>query len=109
MPIKNYPTDNKNSRTEYKGDGVPVDHGKRVMTMAEFKEWIMQFDKDKDGQISRDELREAIRATGAWFSSRKTKHGVKAADMNKNGAIDDSEMTALAGFAQKELRIQIIY
>lgn len=46
---------------------VDVDR-KRVITIDEFTEWIRGFGKNKDGQITRDELREAIRATRAWFS-----------------------------------------
>ncbi|KAH7845269.1 hypothetical protein Vadar_000191 [Vaccinium darrowii] len=105
MAIKNYHTVHK---------GIHVDgnmcrsKNKREMTMAEFKEWIRRFDEDKDGRISRDELREAIRATGAWFPSWRTKLGVKAADMNRDGFIEDSEITNLAEFAQNHLGIRIM-
>ncbi|KAH7855137.1 hypothetical protein Vadar_021640 [Vaccinium darrowii] len=97
MAIMNYHTVHK---------CVPA--GKREMTMAEFKEWIRRFDEDKDGRINKDDLREAIRATGAWFPSWKAKLGVKAADMNRDGFIDDSDITALAEFAQKNLGFRIM-
>ncbi|KAG5542169.1 hypothetical protein RHGRI_021885 [Rhododendron griersonianum] len=78
------------------------------MTMDQFKEWIKQFDGDADGRISRDELQEAIRSTRAWFSGWKAKRGVKAADANRDGFIDDSEITALMEFAEKNLSIKIM-
>ncbi|KAF7137802.1 hypothetical protein RHSIM_Rhsim07G0229100 [Rhododendron simsii] len=82
------------------------DVGKREMTMDEFKVWIMRFDKDKDCRISRDELQQAIRTTGAWFPGWKAKHGIKAADVNGDGFIDDSELKSLMEFAENNLRIR---
>ncbi|KAG5542160.1 hypothetical protein RHGRI_021876 [Rhododendron griersonianum] len=73
------------------------------MTLDEFKEWIRGFDKDEDSRISRDELREAIRATRAWFPGWKAKRGIKAADVNGDGFIDDTEIMVLMEFAQKNL------
>ncbi|KAG5542162.1 hypothetical protein RHGRI_021878 [Rhododendron griersonianum] len=62
------------------------------MAMDQFKEWVKQFDVDKDGRISRDELREAIRSTRAWFPRWKANRGVKAADANIDGFVDDSTL-----------------
>ncbi|KAF7138311.1 hypothetical protein RHSIM_Rhsim07G0228900 [Rhododendron simsii] len=89
----------------YSRKGAHVD-GKREMTLDEFKEWIRGFDKDKDGRLSRDELREAIRATRAWFPGWKAKRGIKAADVNGDGFIDDTEIMVLMEFAQKNLGIR---
>ncbi|KAH7854472.1 hypothetical protein Vadar_014180 [Vaccinium darrowii] len=106
MAIKNYHTVHKGVHVGGKTEMTMCRlKKKREMTMAEFKEWIRRFDEDKDGRISRDELREAIRATGAWFPSWKTKLGVKAADMNRDGFIEDNEITNLAEFAQNHLGI----
>lgn len=82
--------------------------GKREMTIEEFKKWLKKFDKDKDGKISRDELREVVRAKGGWFSTHKSKRGLKLADTNSNGFIDDSEISNLVEFAQRELGIRIV-
>ncbi|KAJ6954965.1 hypothetical protein NC652_006415 [Populus alba x Populus x berolinensis] len=73
------------------------------MTMAQFRIWVKTLDADKDGKISKDELADAVRGNGGWFAGWKGKRGVKAADANGNGVIDDSEIDMLAAFAQKHL------
>ncbi|KAG5542166.1 hypothetical protein RHGRI_021882 [Rhododendron griersonianum] len=105
MPIPNYPNGPNPKAIVYKAGHYD---GKREMAMDQFKEWIKQFDVDKDGRISRDELKEAIRSTRAWFPGWKANRGVKAADANGDGFIDDSEITALMEFAEKNLSIKIM-
>ncbi|MCD9558493.1 hypothetical protein HAX54_015880 [Datura stramonium] len=82
--------------------------GKNEMTLKEFKEWLKEFDTDNNGKISKEELREAIRATGAWFCGFKSKKAVKYADTNRNGVIDENEIDNLVHFAQKHLGIRIV-
>ncbi|KAM7517077.1 hypothetical protein LguiA_006660 [Lonicera macranthoides] len=82
--------------------------GKREMTMDEFKRWLKKFDTDNDSRISRDELREAVRANGGWFSKWKGKRGMKSADINGNGFIDESEIISLLDFAEKVLGVRIV-
>ncbi|XVF64033.1 hypothetical protein PTKIN_Ptkin09bG0134600 [Pterospermum kingtungense] len=79
--------------------------GKREMTIDEFKRWLKKFDEDKDGRISRDELADAIRASGGWFARRKSNQGIRSADANGNGFIDDNEIRNLADFAEKHLNV----
>ncbi|MFS7972687.1 putative EF-hand domain-containing protein [Helianthus anomalus] len=67
----------------------------------------MRFDTDKDGWISKSELRQIVRATGGWFSSWKGKAGIKSADKNGNGFVDGCEIENLVHFAQKELGVRI--
>lgn len=90
-----------------KNRNVTVD-GERAMTMGQFRAWMKTIDGDKDGKISKDELSDAVRGNGGWFAGWKAKRGVKAADANGNGVIDDSEIDILAAFAQKHLGIIII-
>ncbi|KAK3028273.1 hypothetical protein RJ639_037450 [Escallonia herrerae] len=77
------------------------------MTIEEFKQWLKRFDADADARISKDELRDVIRATGGWFSSWKAKRGVKSADTNRSGFVDESDINNLVLFALKELGIRI--
>ncbi|KAI3726687.1 hypothetical protein L1987_66487 [Smallanthus sonchifolius] len=84
------------------------DDGRRELTVKEFKRWLMRFDADKDGRISKSELRQVLRATGGWFSGRKGRAGIKSADRDGNGFIDECEIENLIHFAQKELGVTII-
>ncbi|KAL6855907.1 hypothetical protein ACP4OV_018709 [Aristida adscensionis] len=86
--------------------GVPSSHD---MTVEEFKEWLMQFDGDGDGKISRNELREALRRRGGggWFTNWRAGRAVRRADKNNSGFVDDSEMENLVAFAQKDLGLKI--
>ncbi|KAM3289570.1 hypothetical protein P3S67_017858 [Capsicum chacoense] len=84
--------------------------GKLEMSLQEFKKWIKRFDLDKDGKISKEELQEAIRANGGGWFSRIIKggRGIKAADANGNGYIDENEFNNLVEFAQRNLGIRIL-
>ncbi|KAJ0754699.1 putative EF-hand domain-containing protein [Helianthus annuus] len=84
------------------------DDGRRELTIKEFKRWLMRFDTDKDGRISKSELRQIIKATGGWFSGLKGRAGIKSADKNGNGYVDECEIENLIQFAQKELGVRII-
>ncbi|RWW64182.1 hypothetical protein BHE74_00028595 [Ensete ventricosum] len=78
------------------------------MTTEEFKVWLKSFDTNKDGRISRDELRRAIRSIRVRFSGWKSKRGVEYADSNGDGFIDDGEIDNLLEFAQKSLGLKIV-
>ncbi|MCD7467707.1 hypothetical protein HAX54_005272 [Datura stramonium] len=83
--------------------------GKLEMSLQEFKKWIKRFDLDKDGKISKEELQEAVRANGGgWFSRLKGSHGIKVADSNGDGFIDENEFNNLVDFAQRNLGVRII-
>ncbi|KAK4726165.1 hypothetical protein R3W88_031082 [Solanum pinnatisectum] len=83
--------------------------GKLEMSLQEFKKWIKIFDTDKDGKISIEELRQAIRTNGdSWFSRLKGRRGIKGVDANGNGYIDENEFNNLVEFAQKNLGVRIV-
>ncbi|KAI3965479.1 hypothetical protein MKW92_048241 [Papaver armeniacum] len=71
----------------------------REMTIDEFKSWIMEFDSDRDGRISKDELRKAIRSM---------REGSNYADADGDGYIDDNEIYNLLDFAEQCMGIKII-
>ncbi|KAI8001189.1 hypothetical protein LOK49_LG09G00557 [Camellia lanceoleosa] len=88
------------SRSSYKGLS-PDD--KIEMMIEQFKVWLMrEYDAGKDGRISKNELREAVRAAGGWFSAWNSSHGIKSADKNGNGFVNENEIN-LADFGQKKV------
>ncbi|CAA6658878.1 unnamed protein product [Spirodela intermedia] len=78
------------------------------LTLEEFKDWLKRFDTDKDGRISKQELRRAIRSLGGRYSGWKSGRGVRGADANGNGFIDDAEIENLISFAQRTLGLRIV-
>jgi calmodulin len=78
------------------------------MTVDEFKEWLQRFDVDRDGRISRDELRRAMRAIRARFTGWRSRQGINYADADGDGYIDDNEIDGLIEFAQKSLGLKIV-
>ncbi|KAF9622516.1 hypothetical protein IFM89_031920 [Coptis chinensis] len=87
---------------------ISTNNCKSEMTIEEFKQWLKQFDHDGDGRISKDELRDALKSVGGWFTTWKSWRGVKSADANGNGFIDDSEMKHLVSFAEKRFGVKIV-
>ncbi|GJN29311.1 hypothetical protein PR202_gb17528 [Eleusine coracana subsp. coracana] len=45
------------------------------VTVEEFRAWLSQFDTDRDGRISREELQSALRSLNVWFSWWKARDG----------------------------------
>ncbi|URE00409.1 hypothetical protein MUK42_19756 [Musa troglodytarum] len=78
------------------------------MTVEEFKEWLMKFDTDRDGRISREELKRAIRSIRGRFSGWKSRRGISYADSDGSGFIDEGEMDNLVAFARKSLGLKIV-
>lgn len=78
------------------------------VSMDEFKKWLKKFDENRDGRISADELREAIRATGGRFCRWKANRVLKSIDTNSNGFIDDTEISKLVILAQKQFGLKVV-
>ncbi|KAJ9186718.1 hypothetical protein P3X46_002261 [Hevea brasiliensis] len=55
--------------------GIP-ENGRREMTVEELQRWLKSFETDKDGQKSKEELADAIRATGGFFARWTGKRGI---------------------------------
>uniref|UniRef100_A0A0E0L998 EF-hand domain-containing protein n=1 Tax=Oryza punctata TaxID=4537 RepID=A0A0E0L998_ORYPU len=78
------------------------------VTVEEFRAWLGQFDGDGDGRISREELQRALRSLNLWFAWWRARAGVRAADANRDGAVDgDDEVRRLFAFAQRHLHVKI--
>jgi hypothetical protein len=54
---------------------------------VEFRAWLAQFDADRDGRISREELQHALRSLNLWFAWWKARNDVRAADTNRDGGV----------------------
>jgi Ca2+-binding EF-hand superfamily protein len=78
------------------------------LTVEEFRAWLAQFDADRDGRISREELQHALRSLNVWFAWWKARDGVRAADANRDGGVQgDDEVARLFAFAQRHLHVKI--
>ena len=76
-------------------------------TVEEFRAWLAQFDADRDGRISREELEEALRSLNLWFAWWKAREAMRAVDANRNGAVDGDEMGRIYAFAHKHLHLKM--
>ncbi|KAI3737111.1 hypothetical protein L2E82_27106 [Cichorium intybus] len=84
-------------------------NGVNDLTLEEFKAWLMTFDEDKDGRISSEELRQAVRLTGGGhFTTFKAWRGLKSADANHDGYLDFDEIENLVEFADKVLLLKVV-
>ncbi|CAL5043880.1 unnamed protein product [Urochloa decumbens] len=77
-------------------------------TVEDFRAWLAQFDADRDGRISREELQNALRSLNVWFAWWKARGGVRAADANRDGGVaGEEEVARLFAFAQRNLHAKI--
>ncbi|KAL0917136.1 hypothetical protein M5K25_012183 [Dendrobium thyrsiflorum] len=73
-----------------------------LSTEEQLKQWLKSLDKNSDGRISKQELREALRSTGQRFAGWKAWRTIKNADLNRNNFIDgNSEIEKLMSIAAK--------
>ncbi|OMP02019.1 Calcium-binding EF-hand [Corchorus olitorius] len=78
------------------------------MTVDEFKAWLHNFDADRDGRISQEELKYALQSLRVRFGWWKARQGMKEVDSNHNGHIENGkEMEKLVNFAQQRLHMKI--
>ncbi|KAF3446672.1 hypothetical protein FNV43_RR11852 [Rhamnella rubrinervis] len=81
------------------------------MTVEELKQWLLKkFDADKDGRISKEEVKELIRYTGTghFASSWKCWRFMRSVDTNGDGFIDEQEFGNLVDFAKKKLGVKVV-
>ncbi|PKA55455.1 hypothetical protein AXF42_Ash006657 [Apostasia shenzhenica] len=67
---------------------------------VKFREWLQSIDRDRDGRVSEQELREALRALGRRWTGWKAARAMKHADLNRDSFIDgDAEIGELMSYA----------
>jgi calmodulin len=80
------------------------------LTVEGFRAWLAQFDADRDGRISREELQHALRSLNVWFAWWKARGAVRAADADRDGGVQligEDEVARLFAFAQSHLHVKI--
>lgn len=68
------------------------------------REWLHQIDTDKNGRLTRQELKDALRTFHLRFKGLRARFAVKDADFNSNGVIDlnnEEEMKEMIAYVQK--------
>ncbi|KAK1315423.1 hypothetical protein QJS10_CPA06g02353 [Acorus calamus] len=61
------------------------------MTEQQFVQWLDDIDTNKDGMISKEELRKALHDLGLHFTRWKAGRGMAHGDLNHNHYIDGHE------------------
>ena len=65
--------------------------------IEELKESFMTFDKNGDGSISKEELKDALRLFGQNVTDRQVEEMINSVDNDGNGTIEFPEFTQLMG------------
>lgn len=89
--------------------------GQRFFTKEEFDEWLKTTDANKDGRISQEELRAALKRLGICCTNFRSWLAVGRIDRNHNSAIDididsnsEVEMKLLADYMRKHWNIMVV-
>ncbi|PIN05535.1 hypothetical protein CDL12_21925 [Handroanthus impetiginosus] len=90
------------------GDKTKDGSNKRQMSAEEFEKWLMKFDHNGDGRISRNELRDAMKSCGAMFTWWRSGRAMGEADVGGSGYINEDEINYLLRFAKEKLGFEIL-
>ncbi|KAF5792333.1 putative EF-hand domain-containing protein [Helianthus annuus] len=71
------------------------------LTEKQIEGLIRRFDADKDGKISRKELRVGLKGLGLRFAGFRAGRAVRYADADGDGYISDEEINELAKYVSK--------
>ncbi|KAH7848323.1 hypothetical protein Vadar_001253 [Vaccinium darrowii] len=69
------------------------------LTEEQLKGLLKRYDKNGDGRLSREELREVFRSLGLNFSGWRAWRALRHADRNGDGYISEEEMKELVKYA----------
>ncbi|KAK4713485.1 hypothetical protein R3W88_019392 [Solanum pinnatisectum] len=78
----------------WKGVSVPISE-------EQLKEILKKYDKNGDGKISKQELKLAFKEMGLNFCRWRAGKAIRHADINKDGYINEEEMSELVKYASK--------
>ncbi|CAK9168715.1 unnamed protein product [Ilex paraguariensis] len=67
----------------------------------QLKGLLKRYDINKDGKLSRKELKEAFRSLGLKFSGWRARRALHHADANGDGVISEEEMNELVKYASR--------
>ncbi|OAY66006.1 hypothetical protein ACMD2_04882 [Ananas comosus] len=82
--------------------------GKWPITEEEFREWLQQLDRNKDGRISKEELAAGLQTLGLRCKRWRAWWAMKKNDADNSGYIDtESEIQKLVEHARKHWGIDI--
>ncbi|KAB2023428.1 hypothetical protein ES319_D06G018900v1 [Gossypium barbadense] len=71
------------------------------ITEAQLKAAFKSFDVNKDGRLSKEELRDAFASLGAYIPRWRATRGLSVADGNGDGYVSDDELDDLVKYAMK--------
>lgn len=71
------------------------------ITEAQLKATFKSFDGNKDGRLSKEELRNAFASLGAYIPRWRARRGLSLADGNRDGYVSDDELDDLVKYAMK--------
>ncbi|KAM7279744.1 hypothetical protein ACFE04_006878 [Oxalis oulophora] len=69
------------------------------LSKVELKGMFLRFDKNRDGKLSRQELRDAFNSLGAMIPAWRAYWALHKADQNGDGYINEDELDLLVQYA----------
>ncbi|OIT04145.1 hypothetical protein A4A49_00312 [Nicotiana attenuata] len=71
------------------------------LTEEQVKGMLKKYDKNRDGKLSKEELRLAFKEMGLHFCGWKAGKALRFADINGDGFINEDEMSEFVKYASK--------
>ncbi|CAK9135305.1 unnamed protein product [Ilex paraguariensis] len=65
------------------------------------RDLLRRYDTNRDGKLSKEELKAAFRSLGVGFSGWRAGRALRHADANEDGYINEKEMNELVEYATK--------
>lgn len=75
--------------------------GSVPLNEAQLKSWFTLFDANKDGRLSKEELKNALEGLGSTFPAWRAWRALRHADENGDGYISEEELDGLVKYIVK--------